>query len=88
MKREYQMYDVTKHFPLLMWRKCSFCDKEFIRESGFKWLRWWGYDYACSTCCVSVSHCNDMITHKDKTFMAKLTGKVPPAPPMRTYRSK
>ena len=89
MKRDYlKKYGVSKHFPLFIWKKCTFCDQEFIRESGFKWPHWNFHKYACSKCCASVSHCSDMILHKHDTMIAQLSGKIPPSPPMRTYRSK
>ena len=96
MKREYQYnpYDVSKHFPILFWRKCLFCEKEFIRESGYKFhypsqlLNLSKQGYACNLCCCSVSHCHDTIKHWFNTERAKRMGTIPPAPPMRTYRSK
>lgn len=91
MKREHQKneYDVRSYYPIINWRKCYFCNSEFRRESGFQWLAAMRYHlYACSHCCISVSHCNDMIVHKRDTQVAILMGKSLPPPPMRTYRRK
>lgn len=88
-KHQANDYEVITYFPLFNWRKCYFCDNEFRRESGYQWQAAMGYYmYACGHCCASVSHCNDMIVHKRDTEVAKFVGKLPPPPPMRTYRRK
>jgi hypothetical protein len=91
MKREHteNKYDVVTYFPLFNWRKCYFCNSEFRRETGYQWFVAQGYfRYSCGTCCASVSHCNDKIVHKRVIEAARIMGKLPPPPPMRTFRSR
>jgi hypothetical protein len=76
-------HDVRKHYGLLFWQQCWFCEMEFRREAGYKWLfggRTWCY--SCSDCSASISHCNDNLSWRNATAVAKM--KALP-PPMRTF---
>lgn len=90
MKRDAQInkHNVYKYFGLFAWEECFFCKQEFRRESGFRWImqgRWWAY--SCSTCSISISHCNENIDHKFANMRAFIEGKPPVPPPMRSYNN-
>lgn len=80
--------EVSKHYSILTWHKCHFCEQEFRRESGYKWSMGFYNRYSCTACVASVSHCNDMIEWKRDSWYSMLLKEVPPAPPMRTFRNK
>lgn len=57
MKRNAITYPVVKVFrPLLFWRKCKFCNKEFVREEGYKIMLKHDLDtyYCCNDCGISI----------------------------------
>lgn len=94
MKREGEKYpnvahgEIWKHFGLIFWQDCLFCQKEFRREQGYRFQLSINSDwlYACESCCCSKSHCNDMIGQWKENMRKDRKG--PPAPPpMRSYKN-
>lgn len=60
MKRIPVTYPKVREFkPLLFWKSCKFCKKEFRRELGYeiKHIGYGGepyYEYCCNECCDSI----------------------------------
>lgn len=91
MKREHvpNRWEVDTCFPVFDWLKCEFCNHEYRREKVYFRYAAMGYRlYACTNCVSSSEHYNACIDHAREVAAAKLTMKIPPPPPLRTFRGK
>jgi len=71
MKREQKLVEKYAHgvflvYPLLIWRKCCKCEKEFVRQKGWRALvppfingfgRW---AYVCRECAPTRKHAHEL----------------------------
>ena len=72
--------DIYKHYGLFLWQECFFCNKEFRRESGYRFQMQVDRDwvYSCAGCSSSKEEVNENV----KKFKAKRP-KAPVAPPRK-----
>lgn len=67
MKRFYSddVIEIKEIYPLLFWKRCECCDKEFRREIGFEVTE----KYTCGDGRVSYNwwyYCNECVENKEK----------------------
>lgn len=71
--------DIYKHYGLLFWQECFFCNKEFRREAGYRFQmqvnRAWVY--SCGDCCSSLEDINTKV----KEWFVRSRPKAPIAHP-------
>jgi hypothetical protein len=83
MKREHIEYsnvvggDIYKHYGLIFWQQCWFCNKDFRRENGFRFQMQFNrpWVYSCGDCCSS----KESVNLKVKEWFSNRPS--PPSPP-------
>lgn len=83
MKRDKERFPVVRKYePLLFWKPCKFCNKEFLREEGFI-IQDLSLDresvhttYCCNDCASSISEVKDLLEQERQDFSIRR-----PAPP-------
>jgi len=72
--------DIYKHYGLVFWQECFFCNKEFRREAGYRFQMQINRDwvYSCADCSESKEEVNENV----KKFMSNRP-KGPAAPLQR-----
>lgn len=83
MQRTRNNINAHKVFPLLDWKLCECCGKEFVRERGYYRLTGPYYGglgrqiYVCGRCVGSVEEAHEWFEERDR----KIKNSVPPSPP-------
>ena len=80
MKRNTQsnQYEISKCNPWIFWAECFFCNQEFRREAGWRFVLHGGFydSYSCAECSTTREHLEDNI----KKFKS-IRPKAPPRNP-------
>lgn len=73
-------FDIYKHYGLLFWQDCVFCQKEFRRENGYRFQLQYNkpWVYSCAGCYSSKDEVNTKVGE-----LKNRRPKAPPAPPKK-----